>query len=168
MIRYQLLCAHDHSFEAWFKDSAAYDEQVAYGEVQCPYCGNLDIRKAVMAPAVQTGKTRDAQTEHSTPEPQEIAIQAAEKAADDMRGGMDPQEAAQQFLEVVHTLKTHVSETCEDVGDQFAEEVRAIHYGDAEERGIYGKATLEDPKELVEEGIDVLPLPDFGDKDKAN
>lgn len=163
MICYKLRCDHDHTFEAWFKDSAAYDEQVAYGEVQCPYCGTLEVRKAVMAPALARGRGED-----DAQEKQQIAIDAAEQAASDMRDGMDPQVAAEQFMDVVNKLHQHVEETCENVGDNFAEEVRAIHYGEAEQRGIYGTSSIEDAQELAEEGIDILPLPRLGDKDKAN
>ena len=162
MIRYQLLCEYDHDFEAWFRDSTAFDEQVANGEIQCPFCGNENIRKAVMAPAVASRK------ESQVSPDQQVAIEAAEKAADDMRAGADIQEAAESFMQVVTKLQKHVEETCDYVGDSFAEEARAIHNGDAEERGIYGEATAEQTEELLDEGIEVLPLPTLGSKDKAN
>lgn len=162
MIRYQLLCEYDHEFEAWFRDSAAFDEQAGNGEVQCPFCGNVNVRKAVMAPAVASRKESQMTSE------QQVAISAAEKAADDMRGGADIQEAAETFMRVVSNLQRHVEETCDYVGDNFAEEARAIHYGDAEERDIYGKASAEETKELLEEGIDVISIPTLPEKDKAN
>ena len=162
MIRYQLLCEHDHEFEAWFRDSVAFDEQCEHGEVQCPFCGNENIRKAVMAPAIASRK------ESMTNPDQQVAIDAAEKAADDMRGGADMHEVAAQFMQVVSKLQKHVEDTCDYVGDSFADEARAIHYGDAEERGIYGEASAEETEDLREEGIDVLSLPKLTDKDSAN
>ncbi|WP_028878243.1 DUF1178 family protein [Terasakiella pusilla] len=166
MIRYQLLCEHNHEFEAWFKDSASYDEQAEEGEVQCPYCGNDNVRKAVMAPAVKTRKETAPKPAHNVN--QQAAIEAAEKAADDMRGGADPQEVAQVFMEVVSKLQKHVEETCDYVGNDFAEEARAIHYGEAEERGIYGEATAKETQELREEGIEVVALPKVVDKENSN
>lgn len=163
MIRYDLLCEHDHKFEAWFRDSSAFDEQAQAGEVQCPYCGNDQIRKAVMAPAL----AKSSKDQMAEPQRQ-VAIDAAEKAADDMREGTDPQEAAQALMDVVTKLQKHVEETCDYVGDSFADEARAIHYGDAEERGIYGEASMQDTQELHEEGIDVMALPRLSDKKRSN
>ncbi|WP_417822201.1 DUF1178 family protein [Terasakiella sp.] len=162
MIRYDLLCEYDHKFEAWFRDSAAYDEQVKAGEVLCPFCSNDNIRKAVMAPAIASHKESVASTGR------ELAIEAAEKAADDMREGTDPQDAAHAFMEVVNKLQKHVEETCDYVGEDFAQEARAIHYGDAEERNIYGEASPEETQELRDEGIEVLTLPKSSDKKQAN
>ncbi len=164
MIRYQLLCEHDHQFEAWFKDSTSYDDQVAHGEVECPFCANTNIRKAVMAPALASGKK---ESDNLSPQ-QQVAIDAAEKAADDMREGADPQKVAQTFMDVVTKLQKHVEETCDYVGTSFADEARAIHYGEAEERGIYGEATAKETQDLHEEGIDVMALPKVLDKSQSN
>jgi hypothetical protein len=162
MIRYQLLCEHDHNFEAWFRDSAAFDEQAKHGEIQCPFCGNDNIRKAVMAPAVASRKESQMNPD------QQIAIEAAEKAADDMRAGGDIQKVADNFMQIVSKLQKHVEETCDYVGDNFAEEARAIHNGDAEERDIYGEATAQETEELLDEGIEVVSIPTLSPKDKAN
>ncbi len=162
MIRYQLLCEHNHEFEAWFRDSAAFDEQAERGEVQCPFCGDDNVRKAVMAPAIASHK------EPQISNDQQVAIDAAQKAADDMREGANPHEVAQVFMGVVSKLQKHVEDTCDYVGDDFADEARAIHYGDAEERGIYGEATSEQTEELLDEGIEVVSLPKLTDKDQAN
>lgn len=166
MIRYQLLCEDDHKFEAWFRDSAAYDEQAENGEIECPYCGNVHVRKAVMSPMVASRK--DALQQSAQNREQELAIEAADKAAQDVRDGADPREVAEQFMQVVDRLQKHVAETCDYVGEKFADEVRAIHYGDAEERGIYGEASVEDVQDLHEEGIDIMALPSFPNKDKSN
>lgn len=162
MIRYQLLCEHDHEFEAWFRDSAAFDEQAGAGEIQCPFCGNENVRKAVMAPNVASRKESQIKPD------QQVAIDAAEKAADDMRAGGDIQEIAQTFMEVVTKLQKHVEDTCDYVGDNFANEARAIHYGETEERPIYGEASKDETEALLDEGIEVISIPTLGAKDKAN
>jgi len=130
MIRYQLTCKKEHSFEGWFRDSAAYDQQAKKNLVSCPVCGSTKVAKAPMAPAVSKKS--------------ELA-EAAQKA--------------KQVKEFVLNLRKQVEENAEYVGDRFPNEARAIHYGDAEERQIYGEATIKDAHELIEEGIPVAPLP---------
>jgi hypothetical protein len=163
MIHYHLLCEHEHKFEAWFRDSAAFDEQASNGEIECPFCGNEKVRKAVMAPAVSTRNRSEKVSKN-----QQLAIDAAEKVVDDVRDGVDPHAVAKQFLEVVIQLQKHVEETCDYVGESFAKEARAIHYGDAEKRNIYGESSLEEAKGLSDEGIEVMALPKLFDKDRAN
>ncbi|NWH07692.1 MAG: DUF1178 family protein [Alphaproteobacteria bacterium] len=133
MIRYQLRCSKSHEFEGWFRDSAAFDTQAKAGRLACPVCNTKKIEKAPMAPAVATQR-----------EPGRVGMAA-----------MSPKAVRERLA----ALRKMVEETHEDVGRAFAEEARKIHYGEAEERGIYGDATLEEVKELTEEGIDVLPLP---------
>ena len=130
MIRYQLTCKKEHSFEGWFRDSAAYDQQAKKKLISCPVCGSDKVAKAPMAPAVS--KKAD-------------LAEAASKA-----------KATREF---VLNLRKHVEDNAEYVGKQFPREARAIHYGDAEERQIYGEATLKDARDLIEEGIPVAPLP---------
>jgi hypothetical protein len=136
MICYQLVCKKSHSFEGWFRDSAAYDTQAKKGLLLCPVCNSKQIQKAPMAPAVS--KKSDLS---------EAAVQA------------------RQMREWVTRVRKHVEATSEYVGDRFPDEARAIHSGDAEERQIYGEATLKDAKELIEEGIPVAPLPNLPQTD---
>ena len=130
MIRYQLVCPKEHGFEGWFRDSAAYDAQAKKGLLVCPTCNSKKISKAMMAPAVSKKG------------------ELAEAAA-----------SAQKMREYVMNVQKHVKENAEYVGDRFPNEARAIHYGDAEERQIYGEATLADARELIEEGVPVAPIP---------
>ena len=130
MIRYQLVCKKNHSFEGWFRDSAAYDTQAKKGLRSCPSCDSKKITKAPMAPAVS--KKGD----------------LAEAAA-----------KAKTMREFVLNVRKHVEENADYVGDRFTDEARAIPYGDAEERQIYGEATLGAARELIEEGIAVAPIP---------
>ncbi len=135
MILFQLKCSTDHQFEAWFRDGAAYDVQCADGRINCPFCGDNDISKAPMAPHLGKRRSR--------------------------AGGAETRakEFAEQMLEAVEQIQTHVEENCEDVGERFADEAKRIHYGEAEERGIYGQATDEEASELDEEDIEFFRLP---------
>ena len=148
MILYQLCCADDHAFEAWFRDSATYDKQVAAGDVECPYCGSTRVTKAIMAPHVQSSKGGDEKQTADLPEHDINAM-----------GDARAQEVAQQILDAVGRIKDYAEENYEDVGEDFADEARKMHYGDAEERGIYGKASEEEAQELDDEGIDFVRLP---------
>lgn len=134
MIRYDLVCARGHEFDAWFASSAAYDAQAEAGDVTCPVCGDSAISKAIMAPAVARGAGR--------------------------RGdGGDALKAARELMAVMDEVRRHVEKTAEYVGDRFAEEARAIHNKEAEIRQIYGEATLAEARDLIEDGIAVAPLP---------
>ncbi len=130
MILFDLRCAEDHEFEAWFRDSASFEAQSAASEITCPVCGGSDVVKALMAPRLALRRTGDA------------------KQAED---GM--------AIRVLEELHRHVRDNCDDVGDKFAEEARKIHYGEAEKRGIYGEATNAEARELTEEGVDIHQLP---------
>ncbi len=135
MILYQLACANAHEFEAWFRDGSTYDTQSATGDIVCPFCGNTRVTKAPMAPNVATGAGKGA---------------AAELRAKEM---------AEQIMRAVDKLHRHVEETCEYVGDKFAEEARRIHYGETEEHDIYGEATDKEAMELDEDGIEFHRIP---------
>jgi len=145
MILYELKCSNGHHFEAWFKDSATYDRQVKRGEVECPICSDVSVSKAIMAPAVSTSRKKEERAER--------ASQATP------HGEHRAKEVAREILEAVGKIQKHVEENCDYVGDKFADEARAIHYGEAEERGIYGEATEEEAMDLVEEDIPVSRIP---------
>ncbi|MEI9930501.1 MAG: DUF1178 family protein [Rhizomicrobium sp.] len=131
MIVYNLRCKNSHEFEGWFKDSAVFDAQAASGKLVCPICNSKKVEKAIMAPSVSGAKKSNV------------------SASDEIRN-------MRQFMT---GLRKHVLENAENVGRNFAEEARKIHYGEIEERPIYGDATVKEAVELVEEGIDVAPLP---------
>ena len=133
MIRYSLACALDHEFEGWFGASAAFDDQSARGLIGCPVCGSTDVRKAIMAPAVVGAKKGAVST--ATADQHAMAMQAME------------------------AMRDHVETHFDDVGDTFASEARAIHEGRSEQRGIYGQASPKEVKDLVEDGVPVLPMP---------
>ncbi len=131
MIVYNLRCEQDHEFEGWFKDSAAYEAQSADGKLVCPVCETRKVEKAPMAPAVAGTKKREVNS------PAEL-------------------KRMRQFMT---GLRKYVQDNADYVGPKFPEEARKIHYGETEERHIYGEATVEEAKELIEEGVDVAPLP---------
>lgn len=143
MILYQLCCHEDHTFEAWFKDGAAYDQLAKRGHVECPYCGSTKVNKAPMAPAIAHAhgdKGGEAQGEH--------------RQAD-----ADAKAVAQNILEAVGRIREYAEENFENVGEAFADEARKIHNGEAEERGIYGQATEDEARELEQEGVEFVRLP---------
>lgn len=131
MIVYSLHCSRGHVFEGWFKDSAAYDSQAADGKLACPVCNSVKVEKAPMAPALP------------------VTVGERKSAPEEMR----------KMRQFVSGLRKYVQENAEYVGPRFPEEARKIHYGEAEERHIYGEASLDEARELIEEGVDVAPLP---------
>ncbi len=133
MIRYALVCEQAHEWEAWFGSSADYYEQAGRGLVECPLCATKRVSKQIMAPAV-------AGTKRSKP------------------SDVPPQMHA-MMMEAATKVRRHVEENFDYVGDAFASEARAIHEGRSEERGVYGEATPEEVKALVEDGVPVAPLP---------
>ena len=133
MIRYALICDHEHDFEGWFASSAEYDDQQGRGLLECPMCASKLVRKQIMAPAV-------AGTKRTLSEPSPAKVQS-------------------MMMEAAGRIRQHVEDNFDDVGDGFAAEARAIHEGKAEDRGIYGQATPKEVRELVEDGVPVAPLP---------
>ena len=143
MIVYSLLCAEAHEFEAWFRNSAAFDEQAAAGAIACPMCGDTHIRKALMAPAIRPSS------------------KAAAKPIEEAIAAPTPQEADQQAaaMQLLREMRRKIEADCDYVGDNFAEEARKIHYGEVEAHGIYGESTDADREALAEEGIEVGRIP---------
>jgi hypothetical protein len=140
MIRYDLICDKAHAFDGWFRDSEAYDAQRAGGEVQCPVCGSTAIDKRLMTPGIAAKANRRAEGRVPV-----FSTQKEGKVA--------------ELIEAVRKLRRQVEENADYVGDRFAEEARKIHYNEVEPRGIYGEASLEEAKSLLEEGVEVQPLP---------
>jgi hypothetical protein len=147
MILYSLCCSKDHGFEAWFRNSDAFDKQAKKGVVSCPVCGDTKVRKAIMAPRIAKGASKKSE-QPPVPAPQ---VPAQAPAANHVM--------APQMREMLQELRKHVEANCDYVGDEFAEEARKIHYGETEERGIYGEASDADAEALQEEGIEVGRIP---------
>ncbi|MFN3656100.1 MAG: DUF1178 family protein [Pseudolabrys sp.] len=159
MIRYALVCDKGHDFESWFADSAAYDKQAKRGLVSCPQCGSTRVEKALMTPRLSGTKKRARPVEAPAPAPAAAEALAPAPAPVAM---ISPQE--QEFRAKLKELREHLTKNASDVGTSFPEEARKMHYGETEHRSIYGVASLEEAKELVEEGIEVHPLPPLPDE----
>ena len=140
MIRYALQCRSEHSFESWFQSATAFEGLLASGHVTCPVCGGADVGKSLMAPMVQPARTA---------------------AAPSLRDPGTAQEAA------LAALRAEVEANSDYVGMNFVAEARAMHDGTARERSIYGEARPEDAIKLLQDGVQVVPLP-FMPSRKAN
>lgn len=154
MIKYALACDNGHTFESWFADSAAYDKQAKRSLVTCPVCNSAKVEKAIMAPRLSgTRKRAKAQDVEAAPVP------SPDKAPVAM---MSPMEI--ELRSKLKELREHIVKNADNVGEKFPEEARKMHYGETEHRSIYGVASLDDAKELAEEGIDVHPIPALPDE----
>jgi hypothetical protein len=149
MIRYALACDNGHDFESWFPSSASYDAQAERGLVECPLCGSTNIGKQLMAPSV--GRKGSAKAE-----PEQPAVPLPPTAPAPMAILSEREQAIRAMLKAV---REHVVKTADYVGDSFADEARKMHYGETEHRSIYGEANPAEAKALIEEGIEVHPIP---------
>jgi len=139
MIRYSLTCDAGHQFDAWFSSGDSFDEQCEAEVIRCPDCGSADVCKAPMAPAVLRGGRKSLESE-GPPTPEAPV----------------PERQTYAFLK---GLREHLKANADDVGTKFAAEARKMHDGEAEERSIYGEATVDEAKSLYEEGIPAFSLP---------
>jgi hypothetical protein len=142
MIVFDLACAAaGHRFEGWFASSAAFADQQGRGLIICPQCGSSEVAKAAMAPNL--GRKGN-----------QIVAQAPQQVA----GGKLSAEA-QAALVKLATMQADALKQSRWVGKDFADESRKIHYGETPDTVIHGEATLAQAKDLLEEGIAVMPLP---------
>ncbi|MPZ59511.1 MAG: DUF1178 family protein [Rhizobiales bacterium] len=167
MIRYALACDNRHEFESWFQNSAAYDKQVKRGLVMCPVCGSAKVEKAIMAP--QLARTDTDASAMRLPETVEASAEAVSVATPEDKtpdktpvAMLSPQE--QEFRKKLKELRDHLTRNSDNVGPQFPEEARKMHYGEIEHRSIHGEASPEEAKALAEEGIPFHPLPMLPDE----
>jgi hypothetical protein len=147
VIVFDLKCrAHGHVFEAWFGSSADYEDQAARGLLMCPMCGDPDISKALMAPAVAAkGNQRSAE-----PSPAATPTAPVALAGDETR-----------MREIIQSLAEAQAKVLEDstwVGRSFAEQARAMHYGEKDRESIHGEVAPEEARALLSEGVEVAPL----------
>ena len=134
MIKYTLNCKNGHQFESWFSDSESFETLKKKGHLECAICSSKKVEKSLMAPVV-------------TPKKKETLL------------------SKQSALEKeVKALREKIKATATDVGENFSAEARAMHYGEKEEKPIVGKTTIDEAKELAEEGIPFTPLPWSDDK----
>jgi hypothetical protein len=173
MILYALRCENGHEFEAWFRDAATYDRQAAAGAVVCPMCDSRRVGKAIMAPrlarhhgARDAGAPVPAAPDSTSAPPGGAAAGIGSDAAPAPAPAPTPEAepapggaARPALVEALRALRDVVEQSCEDVGDRFAEEARRIHYGETDPRGIRGQATADEAESRREEGISFSTLP---------
>ena len=131
MIKYNLKCENNHNFDAWFSDSSNFEEQNKKNLIFCPKCNSTRIEKNIMAPNI--GSKKQSYTNALKTE--------------------------KNYEKIIKNVRKHVEKNFEYVGDKFADEARAIHYGEKEEREIYGETSVEEAVDLIEEGVNVSPIP---------
>lgn len=144
MIVFDLKCGHDHLFEAWFRSSADYEDQRARRLIACPFCADAAVEKAVMAPNIPAKANqraeqpvkRDGARDTPPPTPQQV----------------------KQVLAQLAQAQARMLEKSEWVGGAFVDRARAMHLGDEPARQIHGQASVEQARELADEGIAVAPL----------
>lgn len=157
MIVFDLECrAAGHRFEGWFGSSGDFAEQQERGLVSCPECGSAEVIKAPMAPNL----ARKGNQLASAPVAAPIAAPAVAAAASPQPMTKAPMPAeAIRLMHALHAMQTEALKDSRWVGDKFAEESRAMHYGERDAEIIHGQATQEEAEALLEEGIEVAPLP---------
>jgi hypothetical protein len=149
MIRYNLRCERGHAFESWFQSSSAYESQEKRKLVSCPACGSAKVERAIMAPQIVSKKGRD-------PAPPAPAASTEVTAS-----ASTPLVMAQEreLRAKLKELRDHIVKNADNVGERFPNEARKMHYGDIEHRPIYGEASPEEARSLIDEGVEVSPLP---------
>jgi len=155
MIHYQVRCGQGHEFDGWFKDSAAFDKQVSLGLLECPSCGDKQITRALMAPAV-VNRTQ------AQPAPPPVAVPAAQPqpqppAAPGAGAVAGP--LPDHVRAMLQRLRTEVEKNCDYVGERFAEEARRMHRGESDAHGIYGETSPDEAESLADEGIKFSRIP---------
>lgn len=152
MIRYTLRCERDHVFDSWFRDSQAFDDQSRDGLVECPSCGSRSVTKGLMAPSVVTSRRKAAPVLDPAPTP---AAEPAPVALLD--------EKTQKLRALMREVRAHVMRTSDDVGGQFPDQARKMHEGLMEHRPIRGEASPDEVRALLEDGVQIMPVPNVPD-----
>jgi hypothetical protein len=149
MIHYTLRCERGHAFESWFQSSSAYEAQEKRKLVNCPVCGSAKVERAIMAPQIVSKRG------------QEDAAPAPAATTDVTAPASTPLMMAQEreLRAKIKELRDHIVKNADNVGERFPNEARKMHYGDIEHRPIYGEATPDEARSLIEEGVEVSPLP---------
>jgi len=154
MIHYNLRCAKGHAFESWFQSSSAYEAQEKRKLVSCPVCGSTKVERAIMAPQIVSKKGRDTMASESLPVP----VPAAEVVPPSSPTPLLMAQEA-ELRTKLKELRDHIVKNADNVGEKFPNEARKMHYGDIEHRPIYGEASPDEAKALIDEGVEVMPLP---------
>lgn len=157
MIRYALACENGHDFESWFPSSDAYDAQSARGLVACPLCGVSKVEKQIMRPSV-------ARSDPAPPSAGSSAVASAPATPQPPEPVAVFSERERELRAMVRAIREHVVANAENVGERFPDQARKMHFGDIEHRSIYGAASPVEVRELLEEGVELHPLPMLPDE----
>jgi len=144
VIRFSLACEAAQSFESWFRDGAAYDEQQERGLLTCPVCGSSKVEKAIMAPQIARKDREAAPPPNDASSPAPVALLTPEQT---------------QLRAKLRELRELMTQNSDNVGDKFAQEARRMHFGEIEHRQIHGEANREEVSALLDDGVEVMPLP---------
>jgi hypothetical protein len=155
MIHYRLRCAEGHSFESWFQSSSAYEAQEAGKLVDCPVCGSTKVERDIMAPRIVSTKGR----ENSPPLPAPSPAPAAAAATTTTTTTPLLMAQERELRTKLKELRDHIVRNADNVGERFPNEARKMHYGEIAHRPIYGEASPSEARALIEEGVEVTPLP---------
>ena len=153
MIRYSLRCEAGHEFESWFQSSSAYEQQEKRKLVNCPACGSAEVERAIMAPQIVSKRGRDS----TAPAPAPAPAASTDVTAPASTPLLMAQE--RELRAKLKELRDHIVKNADNVGERFPNEARKMHYGDIEHRPIYGEASPDEARALIEEGVEVSPLP---------
>ena len=134
MIKYNLICFNKHEFESWFSNSTEFDKLKKKGLLECIYCSSKKINKSIMAPRVSNIKNK-----------QEQVDQIYKNLKNEKN----------QLIK----LRNYIEKNFDYVGENFSKKVREVYYNKKSKKAIYGTTTVEERKELEEEGIDLLSIP---------
>ena len=188
MKKFALICENEHEFEGWFASSDAVLLQSKKGLIDCPYCGSVNVEKQLAAPNLSTPKTKARQqadmanlagAEETPAPPTQAPTQVPAPASTSTQvpaptpapapamqaGAPSGGQAAAAYHSALRYAVQQLRKTIEtdftNVGANFAEKAREIHYGEAEEANIYGTCTKEETEQLLDEGVEIMPLPDL-------
>jgi hypothetical protein len=156
-----LQCSHQHSFEGWFASEDDFQSQLSRGLVDGPMCADKSVQKLPSAPRLNLGGHQGPETPGRTSSSTAVRAAGAEEGAARNLPAVTGMPAGASQAEQAVFLKAlrHVVANTEDVGSRFADEARRMHYGEQEARSIRGQTSVREAVELMEEGIDVMPLP---------
>lgn len=174
MKKFALICENEHEFEGWFASSDAVLLQSKKGLIDCPYCGSVNVEKQLAAPNLSTPKTKARQqadmaklagAEETPAPPTQVPAPTRAPTSAMQAGAPTGGQAAAAYHSALRYAVQQLRKTIEtdftNVGENFAEKAREIHYGEAEEANIYGTCTKEETEELLDEGVEIMSLPDL-------
>ena len=161
MKSFTLICDQGHEFDLMVKSLDSLQDQQARGLVTCPYCDSTQVTRTLARPTVQGGKGRG-KTHGKAPGNSPCPPTTPHGPLPVAAGPTGPSRAEmEQAYKFFSEFRSKVEETHENVGKKFSDQARAMHYGEIEERGIYGEASQDQVQDLIDEGIDIAPLPNL-------